>query len=378
MVPAVTIEEVNEEKQVLDVALSDGSIALLRIIYGKILGVKNSSAYIYQGRSLIKYDLANRQVIWASRLPKTRPIDSHTKLWRIGGRILRAGCDGACIGQESICVWTRRRIWILSLSDGKVTRTEEIFGNKRPLSATCERYLGQDTFVFGEYYSNPKKDSVNLLRFSNHGIEKIYRFLGGEINHIHTVLCQSPGKYVVLVGDFENSPAIWIVENGIGRRLRGGEQIYRACCGFINNGTLFYSTDSSTADNEFRKINLATGVDETLSALPAPSIYFAAFGNGTLFSTNLEPALDSKNNFIKKWLTRKLPVCITTDRVEIYRASESSCHLLMSFEPTTLPYRLFQYPTFRPSASNEWVGFYCQSIKGLDGYSLYAPSSNFV
>lgn len=378
MADARKIEKFNEEEKVLDVAFSDGDFAPLRKIYGKILGVKKSSAYVYQRRSLIKYDLADRRVIWSSRLRETRAIDSHTKLWRLGGRIIRAGCDGACIGQESLFIWTRRRMWILSLSDGKVIRTERISGNKRPLAATWEQHRGQDSFVFGEYYSNPNKAPVNLFRYSIRGIEQIYQFSGGEINHIHTVFCHKPGTYVVLVGDFEKSPAIWIVKNGFGKILAGGEQIYRACCGFINHGALFYSTDTSTADNQFRKINLATGVEETICDLPAPSIYFSAFADGMLFSTNLEPVLDSKNHFFRKWLTKKLPAYIRTEQAGIYRASESDCDLLMSFEPTTLPYRLFQYPTFRPSASDEWVAFYCQSIRNLDGYSLYAPSSYFI
>ena len=364
--------------KVSDVALYESGYGPLRRIYGKILGIKRSHAYLYQGRSLIKYDLDKRLTIWTSALSETRAVDGHTKLWRLGGRILRGGCDGACIGQDSIFIWTRRRVWILSLSDGKVINTERISGNRRPLSAVWERHLGQDTFVFGEYYSNPKKHEVNLLRYSCCGMEEIYRFAGGEINHIHTVFSRRPGSYVVLVGDFEHSPGIWLIENGVGRKLAGDDQVYRACCGFINNGALFYSTDTSTSYNEFRTIHLATGEDESICRLPAPSIYFSAFDDGMLFSTNLEPELESKKHFLKKWLSRKLPRSFQSDAVELYRASKGKCDLLMSFKPSSLPYRLFQYPTCRPSASNEWVALYCQSIKDLDGYSLYAPSSHFV
>lgn len=314
---------------------------------GKILASDQTHFYLINGNVLSKFLHSGEELIKSK-------IDicffDYTNLYPyIISRALRRGVLGGCVGVKTLLIWTRKEIFIVDKSDLKILKKEK-FNDKRYILNPCiVNNDGVDTYYFGDYFSNPEKKSCYIWSFSMSGLKIEHQFDEGLINHIHSIITRSPYSLIIFTGDFGNASSIWEfnLSNKSISLLLCGLQKYRSCVGFVSNDFLFYASDTTSESNAFYKINLLTMEHTELYKLPASVIYgdFDKESGILCFSTNLEAALETRSSW-NKWLSRKLPACFETDKVVVYSFANGSISCIHSEEPSLLPYRLFQYPTF--------------------------------
>ena len=340
------------------------------VTFAKVIAADKQYLYCFSGSMLSKVSALDQKKIWTARIPNLRVIDRHSRFMRIIGRPLRGGIEGGAAGESTVFFWSRRHLYLVDKNCGEVLKIVELKGRGRPLSALPTLENDKDTFFFGEYYSNPNKHPVKIFSASEDGLRCHATFEAGAINHVHNILEWTGGRKIIFTGDFDGAAGFWILHDGRLKKISLATQEYRACCGFIEGNKLFYSTDSTSIPNKFRCFDLANLKSQDLGLLPAPSIYSCPCHEGIIFSTNLEPDLATKASFFKKWLSTSLPSVIHAREVHLFIASPKGIRKLLTFEPSSLPYRLFRYPTVVPKFAAGRLAIYCESICGLSGYTI--------
>jgi hypothetical protein len=271
------------------------------------------------------------------------------------------------------------QIWRVDLSNFKITLDFCIPKNRTALYLThiegrVEQY---DKVVFGEYFNNPGKKSVNIWstfvdKKSNWHV--INKFAPNEINHIHNIICDEDNNdCYIFTGDFGNGAAIWKSNKNLDFLdvfLRG-DQAYRSCWAIIKSGKLSYATDTPLELNNFCHI-IGEEV-EKVQITEGSSIYFGKNINNYYFSTTIEPD-ESSGNFIRDIFSYKLGKGILSNRSKIYSVSSDGCvEFEFKAEKDILPTRLAQFGSFTfPSGlrRDEMIIAYGVALKGCENYCL--------
>jgi hypothetical protein len=346
----------------------------MRNFKGKLLAADKDNFFIINGSNIEKYNHAGSKLI-AARL-KLKLFDNINLYPKFLSRIFRRGVIGGISGQNSILLWTRREIRLIDKSSLVVLRCDSLEDGRYLLNPCCIQQDEKDVYFFGDYFSNPRKKSCTIWRYDINGAAREIDFIDGEINHIHAVIPISDKNFVVLTGDFGDSAAIWkynFLDKKI-VRLVGGEQIYRGCVGFCEDGYLYYATDTTSEENAFIKLNISTAESNIVESMPASVIYgdFDANKKILCFSTNLEASLDTRNKW-NKWITRKIPVCFRTDKVLVYQFFKDKIKCIYEAEPSRLPYRLFQYPSCIVKVGGNYIYISGLSTENINNITIQMP-----
>jgi len=282
-------------------------------------------------------------------------------------RIFRLGIISGVADSKNLVFWDRDFLYYLDLQvRGKIKRVK--FINFSPLNMCIDSEAGKA--VFGDYKSSGSETvSIWEFHFSTGNLASMCVFPSHSIEHVHNIIKIEDDKYLVFAGDFSYGVGIWRLQLVDGAYiltpLSIGRQNYRASAVAVLGRTLVYATDTTTDRNYLLRYSLNAEVVKPLYSLPASSIYGAFNSNSFVFSTNLECDLDSKNT-VFKWVTKRLPAVFDTNRVHIYKFTiADGLESVENFRPTPLPYRLFQYPTFRIFVNDSTVMCTANSIYGM-------------
>jgi hypothetical protein len=183
----------------------------------------------------------------------------------------------------------------------------------------------QDGVVYGEYWGNPDKEEVRILRRDPNGNwHVVYSFPKNSITHIHSIVPDPIRNCVyILTGDADQESGIWIAENDFEtvRPIVIGKQKYRSCIAFPVKEGLLYATDTPLEQNYINLLYLddeQKGEVKELHKIPGSCIYGTSITkNGSVqyvFSTTVEG--DSRKRGYRALLSLKPGPGIHTNEVK--------------------------------------------------------------
>lgn len=283
-------------------------------------------------------------------------------------RILRLGVRAAeAIDNDTLLLSVGNTLYELNLNTKALSKGFSCGEGIRPLLFTTVK--GIDGFVdgnyFGGYVHNFEKEPVSIYhRKGCDEWEVVYTFPKGAINHVHSIISDPYHNCLwVLTGDFEESAAIWKVEDGFKKveRFVFGNQKWRGCVAFATPEGLLYATDAPFAQNNIYLLK----DDKTVSSvcgLSGSCIYGCRWNDNYVFSTVVEP--DGRNETLLRLLFGwKRGAGITDNYARIYVGNICvGFKELFKNNKDLLPF-IFQFGAFRfPTGANESDYLYFQSI----------------
>ena len=340
------------------------------IVTGTCVGMDDNAVFIFRNRELVEYT-PDLKYIRKKLTLNLRFLDGNFSILRLLTRLLRQGVISGIAGRKNLLLWSKRNIFIIERETFIILKKINLDSIFSPLQVAYISEENIDTFYFGEYFSNPKKKPIGIYQIKNQELSLIAKIGPGEIEHIHNILPDNKGNLIALAGDFGESASIWKINTTTKTTscLKRGKQCYRVSTAMLIGEEIIYATDTTSSTNELVSLNLKTMERKSIYNLPASSIYGASYARRLYFSTNLEAALETKYTY-RKWFTRRLPNCFMTSKVHIYMTDGKVLTELARFNPSILPYRLFQYPTFRIYVNCHYILISGTAIQGGDNKAM--------
>ena len=353
------------------------SFNFARIIKGVCIGANKDYVFFIRGKQIYKYNADCSKVLAVSRL-KIKFLDSNSGMLRLLFRLLRYGITSGVCGEHSIFIWSKTRYYVVDIYTLELIDYGDFENINSPINVLplVKAEAKSDMFLFGEYSSNPSKSEVGIFVWDTSNLNSICYIPANEINHIHNIVNKNVNEYVVFCGDWDSGAAIWrlkLKEQYV-EKIVSNEQEYRASVGIVAGDNLIYATDTTSICNSLISFDLANSDYQVVNNLPASSIYGASYKGKLVFSTNLEVCLETKYHW-NKWVTKKLPAVFATKTVHVYSWNGRFLSQIFESKPSWLPYRLFQYPTFRVHLNDLVTILSGYSLKKYDNKSIIIETS---
>lgn len=253
-------------------------------------------------------------------------------------------------------------------------------GMNNPLSFT--RYHAgkpDEQVLFGEYFSNNRKEPVCIYRRREGSWSKAYSFPAGEVYHIHGIVADDENNRVyILTGDQDSESAIWCTTDDfrtVEPLVRGSQQ-YRSCVAFPADKGLLYATDTPREENRLYHLFQEAGQWKTvpLCTIPGPCIYGTQRKDGWCFATSVEG--DDTLSPLRYRFSRKLGAGVQ-DRYSHLIFCDRSWNVceLAAFKKDVLPMLLFQFGncTFPDAPMDALLLCTPMSVKKYDGKTIALP-----
>lgn len=238
----------------------------------------------------------------------------------------------------------------------------------------------QDGVVYGEYWGNPDKEAVRILRRDADGNwHVVYAFPENTITHIHSIVPDSIRNCVyILTGDSDQESGIWIAANDFKTvtPIVIGKQKFRSCIAFPAKEGLLYATDTPLEQNYINLLYLdgqQKGEIKELHKIPGSCIYGTSIiKNGLaqyVFSTTVEG--DSRKRGYRALLSRKPGPGIQTNEVKCLLLSEPEKLVeLASFKKDMWPF-IFQFGSITfANGMSECIYMSPISVQEFDGETM--------
>ena len=263
------------------------------------------------------------------------------------------------IDDENLLAVRSKKIYRINTFSGQIESTIILPRGSRPLNIIKVEELSgfSDGLYFGEYFSNPTKESVKIFQYLNDRLKEVYVFPNGELNHIHNLIVDHYRKCIwILTGDFGEGAAIYQATQNFQKVkcIVSGYQKFRSCVAFPVKEGLVYATDSQFEQNSIRLLFEDNGewTTKDLFAINGPSIFGTKIGEEFFFSTSVE-AINS-GNLIKKYFRNSRGPGIIKNQSEIVQGTiRSGFNVIYSGVKDKLPFVLFQFGNIIfPSGNN--------------------------
>jgi hypothetical protein len=300
--------------------------------------------------TLMKIDETNGNILSKIELDIS-PIHKLFSFSKLYTRFFRNEVFSVCLHEDIIFVSFKNTIYEIHLASFTLLKTYSNFVGSRPLNMTSVKDIdGFDNGVyFGDYYFNKEQEESGIYRIANSTLEKVYTFPNGVIDHTHNIICDSKRSCLyIMTGDFGDAAGIWKSSNNFQNveSILRGDQMYRACYGFIANDHLVYFTDSQFTANYMIKLDLnyihSTSI-EKVAQINGPCIYGTYVNGKYLISTSCEPEID-KYTFFNIW-SNKPGFGIYHNEVKIYSIDPDNLDIkqIHSFHKDIHSMTLFQF-----------------------------------
>lgn len=258
---------------------------------GRPLLVEGTTLYASRGLQLYASDdfgesfrsLAGVQISGFRRLLARSRLAS--RMGRLGFHGLRVLEDGSMVGI------IRGQIVHLESDGSKFRPVLSVHRGLRPLSLALSP--SGDLF-FGEYFANPRRDSVHVFGSSDgRSWEPIHTFPPGTVRHVHNVVWDTYRRGLwVLTGDDDPEAGIWFTDDNfrnLDAVLRGGQSA-RAVSVIPYPDGLIVPTDSPRIENAIQLLELPEARLTPLCTLPGSAIHALETAGLYLVSTVAEPS----------------------------------------------------------------------------------------
>ena len=211
-----------------------------------------------------------------SKLSVTTHNYKKTKNFSLSGlpnlyyRIFRKGIHKVIYQDEKLFVVVDRSVYILNF-DSLQTVCQLALSGKRPLC--IEKY--NDGIVYGEYYSNPNRESVKIIHIDGRGVEHILAELNG-VRHIHSITYNEYlKKYLVCTGDLDNESCMYAFEIDFSdyEELLSGSQRYRIIQPACRFNKVYFGSDMPHSENSLYEFDLETKNVMQICNVPGPVFF---------------------------------------------------------------------------------------------------------
>ena len=331
-----------------------------------------------RGYEIYKADYALNDIRYVGSVPSSLTKRVLCK-FRLTARLLRLDIGASRYVQASreLLVCCSSSIFSIKLDEANIKLDFNIPKGSKPLSLVTVDVPGfEEGVYYGEYLSNPKKESVRIFRRSPNGSWSVaYTFPDGEINHIHSIIQhRNGGSLFILTGDFGEGAAIWEATDGFRnvKRIVSAGQSSRACWMAMQEGKFYFATDTQLDFNYASSFDLnEKDVSKVVKIFPilGSSIYSLSMEGGMIFSTAVEPDEIKGNKFFALF-SRKIGPGIICEKAAIYSwVFQGAASLVITAKKDILPFRLFQFGSFQfPSGEPPPDGSFHAYGVGLSKY----------
>lgn len=220
--------------------------------------------------------------------------------------------------------------------------------------------LPNGDILFGEYWSNPKREPVSVYRYnsSSSSLEVAFTFAAGEIRHVHSVNWDPYSERVyVACGDVGAESRIISFKADMSdmQVLVEGDEGARSISLLFDGGNIYFGTDAEFRQNSIRKYSRKTGQLSDIAEVNGPVFYSAPWGEGWLIASTAELCPSQ---------TSPEAILYYLDR------SDDSVTRIVSFKKDRLPKGLFQLGTIsfpRVEGAPKSIAISGNALRGMDG-----------
>ena len=332
----------------------NNSIPLLVISDNEIIVSKRNKIFIYNivinNFTLIVTLPSSILINFCSR------IKLLSRLFRLGVRL------SVSISDYKIIVVFNKCFYEVDILNCTYELVFDIPRGNRPLNiANVKNIDGFDnTLYFGEYFSNIKRESVNIYkRLSDKSWRIVYTFPEGTIEHIHAIVPDEYRKCVwVLTGDFNSASGIWMSKNNFNEvePILQGSQQFRSCVAFPVPEGILYATDSQFEKNSIRLMRNENEqwLSDLICYVHGPVIYGCKVKNNLFFSTSVEGESHMKTFFSKYLDNTPGPGILGKSSTIVGGNLKNGFKIFNENKKDKLPFILFQFGAITfPTGNNQ-------------------------
>jgi hypothetical protein len=227
--------------------------------------------------------------------------------------LLRPECiEMTVAGNGDIHALSAGRMWLRKSNSKKFIETHRLehygFGDQG-IRNDGILSVNENTIYLGEYFQNPDRTSVNILKNSGDGIgwTKAYAFQPGQIRHIHA-LQKDPFTDSLWVCTGDSDEESMIARSGDGfmtiNKLGEGSQLWRVCQLVFTKDEVIWGTDNG--DEEIAGIygwNRRTSELKKYCSVPGAIFFATSLQGGTIvMSTNRERMANEKDDKVRLYI----------------------------------------------------------------------------
>lgn len=278
----------------------------------------------------------------------------YSRISREGFHSLARSSDGAIVAVA------RGAIAYCPSGAAELENVLSIERGSRPLNV-C--WTPGDGFYFGEYYSNPGRESVHIFG-SEDGRDwsVVYTFSPGSIRHVHGIYYDRFRNGVwVLTGDTDEESGLWFTNDKFSNLepVVSGGQNTRAVTILAREDGLIVPMDSPITRNYIQHLDPDTGRFTQLAELPGSSFHATCLDELMLVSTVVEPSTVNRDQ-----------------RVALFAGSRINSWQCIGRYTRDYPAHLDRYLQYPGLAlvpaehASSYAFAYATGLKGLDGCCL--------
>lgn len=307
---------------------------------------KNIYGYFKGWLCRAKFDLSDIEYL----APFPWAIRAISKTSRLLERVFRIAPTTAVKAGNLIYIVRKNEIWIYDIDAVNLKLDFVIPGGRKCLNIMTHIYNNEFRVVFGEYFSNPKRNSVQIWeKRGDGGWGVVHAFPVGSIDHIHSIVKHQQDLYI-LTGDFDTAAGIWHADMSfkVVTPVLIGSQMYRATWLDSIGGSILYATDSQLERNFLVEWCGRSSGDEPskLSPIDGSSIYFGRSEDQLFFSTTVEAGKPGPF-FLVNTFDMKLGDGILSPFACVYAVGmDRRPKLVFMSQKDSFPSRLAQFGTF--------------------------------
>lgn len=296
----------------------------------KALMWDNQTLYAARGYSVLSYDTASECKQW-NLVGRYNPSFSQRacEYSKTLARIKRSGFHHlTSLSNNELIGIIDKSLVKLSTDSRTFKKIFSITRGTRPLSLTTNP---QGHIFWGEYFSNPHRDSVHIYVSYDFGDtwSIAYTFPKSTIRHIHNIIWdQYINAFWIFTGDDHNECLIMTADENMGniKVIFEGNQQIRCVAGIPRPEGLYFASDTPFEPNHIYLIDKASSL-HTLSSLPSSSLSACNISNILCFSSAVEPS--SINT------TKSASLAISSDG--------QAWNNIVKWDKSMLPSKLFQF-----------------------------------
>lgn len=293
-------------------------------------------------------------------------------------RLTRQEIRCQCINDKNeIFFFKNHSLYMLDPAQNEVKRIYTIDRHQAmPLNIALSS--GKYIVVWGEYGKNQYRGVVSIYGLTRDKKVKIaYQFAQGTIRHIHNIILDGHGGYIIFTGDNDSQAGIYHANSDFSRvlPLYTGEQQARAVIGFQTKEGLLYATDSVESLNYIClmkwDVNEVKVIEnKRLCKINGSCIYGVECKDGYIFSTTVEPTELQRKNLLTLFSAKRGRGILSEDVHIVHVGRNYQCRVIAEFKKDKLPPRLFQYGAVRFPANQpkgKKIVIYPWAVKRVGG-----------
>ncbi len=267
-----------------------------------------------------------------------------------------------------VLVAAQRKLILADLEQGLC---QTVFSSREGFSDVLSLCLSREEgylAYWGDYGGNARREEVRLYGLTVQGcVQTLFAFPAGAVRHVHSILPALDGGYWIFTGDTEEAAGIYRADSAFAQitPVAVGQQRCRAVVGFDTPKGLLYATDAVNEPN-YLYLRTQDGTLHQLAPLNGSCIYGAAYSDGWLFSTTVEP--DENNRGLLSWISPKRGAGILSREACLVAVNrELQVQTLLKMKKDILPMKLFQYGCIQFSTGDGEPWLYPVAVSRKDG-----------